>query len=259
MDKRFALVFVLVLALLSLIMVRSDYASAQSTTPTPPPVTPSSSPASSPTPTPTPSIPTPTPFIPKPAVPEFTVKLIHSFPEENRTTLELTIKNQPFDKNNTDHYSFFYNVRTRINDENWTDLYKAEDGYPAQSDSDYTVLSFSSSINNSDGWFKSTAYTYPYHWIYAPSGAEIDFQVQAMIGYRDRSWKDYANGILPYAFTGETSGWSNTQTLAISESQASGTAILDIIIKAVVLLVIASVAVGVLVYCRKRGHGGESS
>lgn len=261
MSKRFTLVFVLVLVSSSLIVVRSDHASAQSTTPTPPPVTPSSSPTSMPTPTPTPSIPTPSPspsIIPKPSIPEFTVRLIPSFPEENKTTIELTIKNQPFDKNNTYHYSFVYNVRTRTNDKNWTDLYNAEDGYPTQSDSDYTVLSFSSSINNSDGWFKSTTYTYPYHWIYAPSGAKIDFQVQAMIGYRKRSWEFIGGQMLPYVFEGERSGWSNTQTLTISDSptpspsptEPSPTAF---VAAALVAAVVA--CAGLLVYFKKRGGG----
>ena len=135
---------IVILAVSSLIVVKPEHASAQITTPTPPPVTPSSNPASTPTPTPTPPAPTPTPTppYPKPLIPEFTVKLISSLTEANETKIELTIKNQPFDRNNIYNYSFVYNVRIRTNDENWTDLYDAEDGYPTQSNSDYTVLSY---------------------------------------------------------------------------------------------------------------------
>jgi hypothetical protein len=216
MSKRLALVLVLVLALSSLIMVEPELASAQTTTPMPI-VTPSSSPASMPTPTPTvpASTPTPTPTYPKPSIPEFTVKLVSLTPETNETRIELTITNQPFDRNNTDHYSFFYNVRTRINDGNWSDVYTPEDGYPTQSDSDYTVLSFSST-GNGDEYFIDT--NSQYNGIHAPSNAKLDLQVEAMIGYRKRSWEFIGGQMLPYVFEGETSGWSNTQTLTISDS-----------------------------------------
>lgn len=216
MNNRFAFVLVFVLALPSLIMVKPELVSAQTATPTPI-VTPSSSPASTPTSTPTvpASTPTPTPTYLKPSIPEFTAKLVSPTPETNETRIELTIKNQPFDRNNTYHYSFFYNVRTRINDGNWSDVYTPEDGYPTQSDYDYTVLSFSST-GNGDGYFIDTASRY--NGIYAPSNAKLDFQVQAMIGYRKRSWEFIGGQMLPYVFEGETSGWSNTQTITISDS-----------------------------------------
>ena len=51
-----------------------------------------------------------------------------------------------------------------------------------------------------------------------PSSGQVDFQVQAMIGYRTRSlaWL-YGRQGLPYVFEGESSGWSETQTLTIGE------------------------------------------
>jgi len=127
----------------------------------------------------------------------------------------LTIKNQPFDKNNIYNYSFVYNVRIKTNDENWTDLYDAEDGYPTQSNSDYTVLSYV---------LGESAYYPPADYPLSPSvkvgilptSGQVDFQVEAMIGYRDRGV--YSDGIMPYVFKGERSGWSNTQTLTISDS-----------------------------------------
>ncbi len=217
MSKRAVLLLIVILTVSSLIVVKPEHALAQITTPTPPPVTPSSNPTSMPTPTPTPPAPTPTPTpsYPKPLVPEFTVKLISSLPEANETTIELAIRNQPFDRNNIYNYSFVYNVRIRTSDENWTDLYDAEDGYPTQSNSDYTVLSYV---------LGESAYYPPADYPLSPSvkvgilptSGQVDFQVEAMIGYRDRGV--YSDGIMPYVFKGEKSGWSNIQTLTISDS-----------------------------------------
>jgi hypothetical protein len=176
----------------------------------------------SPSLTPPPSIPTPSPtpsFIPKPSVPEFTLRLIASFPEKNKTTVELTIKNQPFDKDNIYDYSLVYNVRIRTSVENWIDLYNAEDGYPPQSDSDYTVLSY---ISGEIAYYPSDDYPLaPSTKVgMIPSYGQVDFQVQAMAGYRTRSlaWL-YGRQGLPYVFEGESSGWSNTQAVTIGEEQ----------------------------------------
>jgi hypothetical protein len=51
-----------------------------------------------------------------------------------------------------------------------------------------------------------------------PNDGQVDFQVQACIGYRDRG-PFAAGGIMLYVIKGEKSGWSNTQTLTIGESQ----------------------------------------
>ena len=176
----------------------------------------------SPSLTPTPSFPTlsPTPsFIPKPSVPEFSLILIPSFPEENKTTLELTIKNQPFDEDNIYNYSLVYNVRIRTFDENWTALYNAEDGYPPQSDSVLTVLSY---VSGEIAYYPGENYPLaPSKEVgRIPSYGQVDFQVQAMIGYRTRSWKFYGGQMLPYVFEGESSGWSNIQTVTIGEEQS---------------------------------------
>jgi hypothetical protein len=261
MNKRFTLVLVLVLALSSLMTVTSDYASAQSATPTPPPATPSSSPAFSPTPTPTPAMPTPTPFIPKPSVPGFTLRFIPSFPEENKTTIELTIKNQPFDEDNAEHYSFVYNVRISTDGENWTDLYDAEDGYPYQSNSDYTVLSYV---------LGEIAYYPPEDYPLAPStkvgvlptSGQVDFQVEAMIGYRHRSWEFIGGQVLPYVFEGERSGWSNTQTLNISSSPTPSPSSTEPFPTALVVAVLVAAVVacaGLLVYFKKRKRENNPS
>jgi hypothetical protein len=186
-------------------------------------ISPTPTPTVSPSSTPSPNIPTPSPspsFIPKPSVPEFTLRQIPSVPEENKTTVELTIKNQPFDKDNIYHYSLVYNVRIRTSKENWTALYDAEDGYPPQSDSDYTVLSY---VSGEIAYYSSEDYPLaPSTKVgILPSYGQVDFQVQAMIGYRMRSlaWL-YGRQGLPYIFEGELSGWSETQTLTVGEIPA---------------------------------------
>lgn len=53
-----------------------------------------------------------------------------------------------------------------------------------------------------------------YGWPSFPADAQVDFQVQAMIGYFHR-------GYLPLSgdeFVGKTSEWSNTQTLTIEKT-----------------------------------------
>jgi len=251
MSKRAVLLLIVILTVSSLMVVKPEHTSAQITTPTPPPVTPSSNPTSTPTPTPT-----PTPSYPKPLVPEFTVKLISSLTEGNETTIELTIRNQPFDRNNIYTYSFVYNVRIRTIDENWTDLYDAEDGYPTQSNSDYTVLSYV---------LGESAYYPPADYPLSPSmkvgilptSGQVDFQVQAMIGYRDRGV--YSDGIMPYVFKGEKSGWSSTQTLTISDSptpspepQPEPFPTAFVVAASVAAVVVGA---GLLVYFKKRNRG----
>jgi len=143
----------------------------------------------------------------KPAVPDFTLKL------ENETLL-LTIKNQPFDINNSNHYSFVYDVRVTNIDGNWRYFYNAEDGYPTQSNSSYTVFSYALKMTD---YYRSNLTTLG--GIVIPSNGEVPFQVRAMIGFRDRGV--YSNGILPYVFKGETSDWSNNQTISIPTTGTS--------------------------------------
>ena len=141
--------------------------------------------------------------IPKPSVPEFTVNVVNGI-------IEVRIKNQPFD----DYYDanrgstifFYYNIRVKQHSaSNWGELYNPSDGFLHQDDlAEYTEVSYSSSR-----WgFKTISF---------PSGVQVDFQVEAMIGYTHRQ---VSGGlIVPWIFTGETSGWSDTQTITIEEAQ----------------------------------------
>jgi len=227
--------------------------------------------------------------IPKPSVPEFTLKpadhsydvpttySIDPYTGENvtypgyhvkRVTLDMTIKNQPFvpyyDAESGWNISFYYNIRIKgYYSGDWIELYRPSDGYPTQSDSEYTVISLGT-LGENGLHLETNAKS-----IDVPSGGKVDFQVEAMIGYVHRVVE---GSMAPWYFTGETSGWSNTQTLAIPASTPSPsspsptspdkttdpapeetpeTLQLAAIIGAFIAVVV--VGAGLLVYFKKRG------
>lgn len=153
--------------------------------------------------------------IPKPSVPEFTATIISSPADSHfvNKTIELSIKNQPAVSNN----GFFYNVRIRINDGNWSLLYPIDD-VPSQSSGEYTNLSYPSD---------QPVVEYQYnlgdsiHNLFA--GDTVDFQVQAMIGSIHRTSNPNATNqieMYPYIFTGEMSNWSSAQTIIMPATSA---------------------------------------
>jgi hypothetical protein len=165
--------------------------------------------------------------IPKPSVPEFTIKMVgpsfeipptYSFNPNTGlfdandgyhiqySTIKIVIKNQPF-SNQTNYDYFYYNVRIKphnYSDSYWHELfYAGVDGYPIQTQSDCTVIPLSvegSQVN----------------WGIIPTSETTDIQVEAMIGHigRNNTMFPYP---YPYVFFGETSGWSNTQTVTLPE------------------------------------------
>ena len=145
--------------------------------------------------------------ITKPSVPEFTV-------EVDGRRVSLIIENQPFESYADDDgwtIRFYYNVRL-----NGQTLYRASDGYPTQSSSEYTVISYNIR-ENADSYLG--AYLYEV-------GNTLNFQVEAMIGYVHRVYNPNATSMLtmyPWRFTGEKSGWSETQTLTISAPASTTT------------------------------------
>jgi hypothetical protein len=197
MRKGFALVLILVLTVSSLILVKPEHALASIT---------------------------------KPSVPEFTVRLIdnsYDVPMYNSTdpytganvthpaqhidnrTLEFRVKNQPFtpyyDASSSFNITLYYNVRMKGHyAENWTNLYSVEDDHPRQSNSDYTLILLPLGANSDTAlrWLPS-------------STSQVDFQVESMIGYFSRGV-----GFDSWSFTGEESGWSNTQTLTIPANES---------------------------------------
>ena len=175
---------------------------------------------------------------PKPSVPEFTVKLVDASYDEpitysidpytgetithggihiELTGLKVNVTNQPFTPTNQ-YDKFLYNIRIKgAFTEDWIELYRASDGYPTQSDTEYTVISLG--LLREDGLdLQSGA-----KGIKIPYGGQVDFQVEAMIGYVTRVTDPNATsqlGSLVWSFVGEKSGWSSTQTLFIDEGQA---------------------------------------
>jgi hypothetical protein len=182
--------------------------------------------------------------IPKPSVPEFTVKFIDAsyytpttysidpYTGKNVThpsyyvankTIIVSIKNQPFvstyDSSGGWNTSLLYNIRIKGHfTENWTNLYLVDD-LPAKSNSDYTVFSYVSEQPNCENTYILGDIMTDF-----PAGAQVDFQVEAMNGYVHRVFNPNATNQLemyPYEFTGEESGWSNTQTITINTNDAT--------------------------------------
>ena len=159
-----------------------------------------------------------------PSVPEFTLKYIDnsydvstiystdpytgenithpSYHVENRT-LEISIKNQP--SMYGENYTLYYNTRVKGHfEENWSELYDSySENLPAQSNSVYTILSLSANY---------------------PSGAQVDFQVQAILGIHYLYYTPQ-HPLAPGPWSGYgvigLSGWSNTQTITIPNTSTS--------------------------------------
>jgi hypothetical protein len=237
MNKRVALLLIVVLAVSSLIAIKPARAEAS---------------------------------IPKPSVPEFTLKfvehpyevppttMIDPYTGENVTiqagyrvqnrSIEVIIKNQPFtpyEDSNGNSIDLYYNVRSKGHyGDNWYYYPYYFRALPIIAmDNDYTILSF-----GLDG-HKDDQYSFGLGDLSA--GSQVDFQVQASIGY-------YSNPLyeitLEYnVFTGETSGWSNTQTLTVS---ASSTPEIPEFPSWIILplLIIVAIGVGLLLYFKKRNR-----
>lgn len=140
-------------------------------------------------------------YMSKPYIPEFTVEV------EGRS-VSLIIENQPFESYMDDDWivRFYYNVRL-----NGKELYRASDGYPSQSSSENTIISYHIR-ENADSYLG--AYLYEV-------GNTLTFQVEAMIGYVHRVYDPDASHMLemyPWVFTGETSGWSEPQKVTLEAS-----------------------------------------
>jgi hypothetical protein len=118
---------------------------------------------------------------------------------ENKT-IDVTITNQPFtpyldSQNHT--IQLYYNVRSKGHFEDWTST--SDSGSHSMSGlqastSTYTVVSFNIE-----------------YWDVSPGG-QIDFQVEAVIGY---TYFDNSGCYTAYQTTVGDSGWSNTETITI--------------------------------------------
>ena len=168
--------------------------------------------------------------IPKPSVPEFTVELVdnsydipityYTDPYTGETitnegghvenkSIEVWIKNQPFtpyDDAEGHEVNLYYKVRVKGHfEEDWSlpETFSESDSAERvpQSSSEYTVLSL---VN------------------FYPSGAQVDYQVEAFVGhfYTDYYPEGHAIQFPVTVFqVDETSGWSSPQTIVIGEIQ----------------------------------------
>jgi hypothetical protein len=173
---------------------------------------------------------------PKPSVPEFTVAFVDasydiptsystdSYTGENVThpgyhvqnrTIEVTIKNQPFTPTEEDSQiiNVYLNIRTKgAYTKDWIEIYSPDRGFLTQSSGEYTKVAYSLDDNE-----------FPF-WDNIPQGGTVDFQVEALAGSVHRGYNPNATDQLnmyPYVFTGETSGWSNTQTATVPQTDAT--------------------------------------
>ena len=132
---------------------------------------------------------------------------------DNRTVV-ITIKNEPFTPftdTNGNTINMFYNVRYKgTYGQDWTLMY----GIPR------TVLAYGSDdiygYKIQDYASQNTVIA-----IKSPAEGIMDIQVEALKGYTNRTLLQYhifGSGV-GYTFYGEESGWSNTQTITISETQ----------------------------------------
>jgi len=168
--------------------------------------------------------------VPKPSVPEFSIVPVgppfdipptYSF--NSRTglfdanegyhiqysTVNIIIKNQLF-SNQSSNDNLYYNVRIRPHnypDSYWQEIfYAGSDGYPVQTLANYTTIPIAVEGSQAIGPIIST-------------GATTNIEVEAMIGHigRNNTMIPYP---YPYVFFGETSGWSNTQTVTLPPKAA---------------------------------------
>ena len=236
--------------------------------------------------------------IPKPSVPEFTLKYVDNsydipptygidpYTGKNVVTqaayhiqnksIVVTIKNQPFVSYRNENNSvvgLFYSVRLKGH---FQDSYgePSSESYIYRSDSDYTSVYCGLNGNNGTDPFTGDFWL---GGLEIPAGGQVDFQVKALIGHYTRVYGDFAP---PFGqsyhdvFTGESSGWSNTQTLTIptssqtpdqtteptpsqttestSTNETSQTLQLAAIIGTIIAIVVVSA--GLLVYFKKRNR-----
>jgi hypothetical protein len=227
--------------------------------------------------------------LPKPSVPEFTLKyidnsydvpptygkdpytgetvMIHAGYHVENKSIEVIIKNQHFTSYLNEDGSLvglFYNIRFKGHFENWTN-YNPDwttytyypTGYVYRSDSDYTVVAYGLTGNTSSE-------SYSRRLIATSAGGQVDFRVEAIIGYSTRVNDPMVPGIpvgdptdpVPrhYVFTGETSGWSDTQTVTINKTQTSmpSSELVDVILGVVIVAVVLGTVFGLLIYFKKR-------
>lgn len=191
--------------------------------------------------------------IPKPSVPEFTLKFVdlsYDVPPVTTTTtdqytgkqvvntqagyhvenksIEVTIKNQPFAYG--DNYHLYYDVRMKPHfSENWTELNPTTSLF---SGSNLTLAQYISTIYYSYNSLPKSNSTYTNVSLSAtayPQNGQIDFQVAAEIGANSTFYSVHNVGSViigggqyePAIAYVSSSDWSSTQTVTIPASSSS--------------------------------------
>ncbi len=181
---------------------------------------------------------------PTPSVPNFTISVTDSsydtpstssangFTGEITTTegahvemrtVTFRINNEKFspytaqDGSDTLAINYFYNVRFKGQYEtDWRTLFNPYAGFLSMDyGAPYTVLSYNCGYSPTDGLnFKGVT---------IPVGATVEFQVEALIGYIHHIYTTPGDPWGKYAFEGQTSGWSSTQTITINDNSTPDT------------------------------------
>ena len=170
-------------------------------------------------------------------------------------SVDVIIKNQPFtsyQNANGDPVFLFYYVAVKGHFENWATedpvgywmqqklSESFPDGFISSSDSGSTIITYGLSGDNgtdSAYQYRTPSYGTPAYYGYfdhtlgnVSAGGTVDFRVQAVIGYSTRVNETLTGppigldpGDVPhyYVFTGQTSSWSNTQTISIPDGAVS--------------------------------------
>ena len=170
-GKSFPLIMILIMAISSLIIVKPAFAQS----------------------------------IPKPSVPQFTLKFIPVFQTttdpytgantttQNLSTIELSITNQKYTYSNGSTFSIYYNVRTKGHFANaWTELYPTIKLLPQTGNYDYTNFQ---NYQSDYIWGENSAYNHPlllqsdstYTTVSLlatdyPSNGQVDIEVETMLG-----------------------------------------------------------------------------
>jgi len=177
----------------------------------------------------------------------------------DNNSIEITIKNQPFNySNNGSTYQIYFNMRVKphfSNIDNWTEVYPlenltssyaGENGFPyawyllpetpPQSNQTYTTIAFpvvpteDYGASGYDVQRPNTGYNawLPTFLDAIPSGAQLDFQVQTLVGHNSTYWviqhpftPTIGGYSAPAAAYISSSGWSNTQTITIGETTST--------------------------------------
>ncbi len=159
-----------------------------------------------------------------PQVPKFSLNFTdHSYEMNSRHmrngTIQITIENQPFTpykdaNNNTIRLFYHYQIKSHY-DSKWI-ISPWDDQYIYASDTDKTILEYPIK----DYWEDASGRV-----VNIPADGKLDFQIEAFIGYAVTLCASIAMRAEDYytLFNGQTSGWSDTQTITVGQGNAQST------------------------------------